>query len=164
MNRSAVAIGGLLLLGAGACGSSGGGGNCTRPATCGAVLSASMLMTLQPMETGYMESNILPCTFSLPSSSGGIFQVFCGDAALLETQRATAEAAYPGAVTETDTIGMKSFEQIVGPAMMSGSYAEVNALTTNGKYVFNVSLNNAYADITQTRPLASAIDASLSAM
>jgi hypothetical protein len=122
-------------------------------------------MTLQPSETGYMESStMLPCDFSLPSSSGGVIQVFCGDAALLETQRTTAEMLYPGAVTETDTIGMKSFEQIVGPAMMNGSYAEVNALTSNGKYVFNVSLNNAFADITQTRPLASAIDSQLSRM
>ena len=145
-----------------ACGSSSG--SCHRPATCGAVLSDAMLMTLLPGETGYMASSALPCNFSLPSSSGGVFQVFCGDAALLEQQRATAEVAYPGATTETDTIGMKSFEQIVGPAMMTGSYAEVNALTTSGKYVFNVSLNNAYADITQVRPVATAIDASLSAM
>lgn len=162
MARSAIAIVGLAVLSSAACGSSSG--NCAKPATCGAVLSAAMLMTLQPAETGYTESSALPCQFSLPSSSGGIFQVFCGDAALLMKQRTTAEAAYPGAVTETDTIGMKSFEQIVGPAMMSGSYAEVNALTTSGKFVFNVSLNNAYADITQTRPLASAIDASLSAL
>jgi len=161
MARRAALIVGLFVVGSGACGSSSGG-NCTRPATCGAVLSASTLTTLQPNETGYTESSPLPCEFSLPSSSGGIFQVFCGDATLLEQQRATAEAAYPGAVTETDTIGMKSFEQIVGPAMMNGSYAEVNALTSNGKYVFNVSLNNAFADITQTRPLASAIDTQLS--
>jgi len=40
--------------------------------------------------------------------------------------------------------------------------AEIVVLTTNGKYVFNVSLQNAAADISQVRPLATAIDAQLS--
>jgi hypothetical protein len=102
--------------------------------------------------------------WSLPSSSGGILQVFCGDADLLARQRATGESAYPGSTTETDTVGTKSFEMIVGPPMTTGSYAEVDALTSNGKYVFNVSLTNAAADITAVRPLADAIDANLSAL
>jgi hypothetical protein len=131
--------------------------------TCGAVLPAAKLTQLQPAATGYAESGHLPCRFTLPSTSSGIFQVFCGDATLLAAQRATATQAYPGDVTETDTIGMKSFELVVGPPMTLGSFAEVNALTTSGKYVFNVSLSSAAADIAASRLLASAIDTSLSA-
>src|SRR5262245_45086773 len=100
---------GLVVVASGACGSSsGGGGKCSVASlTCGAVLAASKLAQLQPSATGYMESGKLPCQFSLPSSSGGIFQVFCGDAALLAQQSATALQSYPGDVTQTDTVGMK---------------------------------------------------------
>ena len=98
------------------------------------VLTGAQLTQLQPDATAYMESDKLPCTFSLPASSGGIFQVFCGDAELLARQRATGESAYPGSTTETDTVGMKSFEMNVGPPMTSGSYAEVDALTSNGTF------------------------------
>lgn len=123
-----------------------------------------MLAQLQPSATGYMESAHLPCKFTLPSTSSGIFQVFCGDASLLAAQSSTATQAYPGDVTETDTIGTKSFELVVGPPMTLGSFAEVNVLTTNGKYVFNASLESAAADIAASRLLAGAINTSLSAL
>ncbi|HMF42508.1 MAG TPA: hypothetical protein VKQ32_17675 [Polyangia bacterium] len=127
------------------------------------VLPASQLMSLQPNATGYTESGMLPCMWSLPSSSGGIFQVFCGDANLLDQQVMTLMTANPSAtVFATDNIGKKSVEITLGPPMQSGSFAEIAALTTNGKYVFDVSLQNAAADITQVRPLAMAIDAQLS--
>ena len=128
------------------------------------MLPAAQLSQLQPSATGYVESGHLPCKFTLPSTSSGIFQVFCGDATLLAAQSTTSTQAYPGDVTETDTIGMKSFELVVGPPMTLGSFAEVNALTTNGKYVFNASLSSAAADIAASRLLAGAINTSLSAM
>jgi hypothetical protein len=147
------------------CGASNSGNGCSASAfTCGMVLTGAQLTQMQPDAAAYVESGKLPCMWSLPSSSGGILQVFCGDADLLARQRATGEGAYPGSTTETDTVGMKSFEMIVGPPMSTGSYAEVDALTSNGKYVFNVSLTNAAADITAVRPLADAIDANLSAL
>jgi hypothetical protein len=61
-------------------------------------------------------------------------------------------------------VGMKSFELVVGPPMTLGSFAEVNALTTNGKYVFNVSLSSSSADIASSRLLGDAINTSLSAL
>src|SRR6187455_2527164 len=137
----AVVFASLVASAAVGCGSPNSGNGCSVSAfTCGMVLTGAQLTQLQPDATAYMESDKLPCTFSLPASSGGIFQVFCGDAELLARQRATGESAYPGSTTETDTVGMKSFEMNVGPPMTSGSYAEVDALTSNGKYVFNVSL------------------------
>lgn len=150
-------------------GSSGGtgdaGGGCSvRTLTCGDVLTAAVLAGLQPSATAYDETGHLPCRFSLPSTSGGIFQVFCGSATLLDTQRATAEQNYPGSVTQTDTIGTKSFEVIVGPPNTRGSSAEVAAVTTSGKYVFDVSMTSAAADIVEVRKLAEAIDTSLSAL
>ena len=136
----------------------------TKALTCGAILTASALGSLQPTATGYVETGKLPCRFTLPSQAGGIFQVFCGDASLLTRQFNTAQTAYPGSVTETDTIGTKSFEVIVGPPNALGSSAEVVALTTSGKYVFDVSLTSAAADIVETRKLAEALDTSLSAL
>ena len=142
----------------------GGGGGCSASAlTCGDVLPGATLTALQPSATGYMESGTLPCHFTLPSSSGGIVQAFCGGADLLSQQLAIAEGAYPGDATETDTIGAKSFELVVGPPNAVGSTAEVAAVTTNGKYVFNVSLSSAAADIMAARALARAIDTNLSA-
>jgi len=153
----------LLFATAVGCGSSGSGSCSVAALTCGAVLPASQLMSLQPMATGYMESGALPCMWSLPSSSGGGFQVSCGDAKLLQQQVDTAMMTYPSAnIFATDTIGKRSTEITVGPPMMDGSMAEIVVLTTNGKYVFNVSLQNAAADISQVRPLATAIDAQLS--
>lgn len=149
----------------GAAGATDAGGGCSvKTLTCGDVLAAAELSSLQPNATGYSESGQLPCRFTLPSASGGIFQVFCGGASLLDRQRATAEQAYPGSVTQTDTIGTKSFEVIVGPPKTSGSSAEVAAVTTSGKYVFDVSMTSAAADIVEVRKLAEAIDTTLSAL
>jgi len=157
-----LAFAALVASVAAGCGASNSGNGCSVSAfTCGTVLTGAQLTQLQPDATGYGESDKLPCTWSLPSSSGGIFQVFCGDADLLARQRATGESAYPGSTTETDTIGMKSFEMIVGPPMTGGSYAEVDALTSNGKYVFNISLSSAAAHSPAVRPIADAIDGNL---
>jgi len=157
---SAVA---LLFSTAIGCGSSGGGSCSVSGLTCGDVLSASQLMSLQPMATGYMEAGALPCMWSLPSSSGGIFHVACGDTTAF-TQAVDAEmTANPSAsIFATDSIGKKSTEITVGPPMMDGSFAEIVALSKNGKYVFDVRLQNAAADIAQVRPLAMAMDTQLS--
>jgi len=149
--------------GAGGSAGTGGAGKCSVSAlSCGDVLPAATLTGLQPDVTSYSESGRLPCQFKLPSSSGGIFQVFCGDETLLAEQLSVADGTYPGNAIETDTVGQKSFELIVGAPMAVGSFAEVNALTTNGKYVFNASLSSKAADIAATRELAAAIDSSLS--
>jgi hypothetical protein len=121
-------------------------------------------MQVLPDATGYMEGGHLPCKFSLPQQSGGIFNAFCGDDTLLASQLATAQGAYPGMANETDTIGTASFELIVGPPAMLGSAAEVDALTSNGKYVFDVSLSSSAANIEDVRPLAGAMDLNFSAL
>jgi len=172
---------------ASACGSSGGGGGAgdngddgtsgegptgtggsssgcsVSSLTCGDALSAEEVASIEPAASEYSEDGRLPCRFSIPEQSGGIFQVFCGGASLLDAQRATAEQAYPGATTETDTIGSKSFEMVVGSPGELGSTTEVAALTTSGEYVFDVSLTSGAADMDATRRLAEAIDANLSA-
>ena len=140
-----------------------GGGKCSVSAlTCGDLLSADALAAVEPGVETYSESGHLPCMFDLPGTAGGIFQAFCGDDALLASQLATAEDSYPGATMETDTIGSKSFELIVGAPGAVGSASEVAAVTTSGKYVFDVSLTSGAADIGATRALAQAIDANLS--
>jgi hypothetical protein len=157
---------------AGTGGSSGGaggapdaGGGCSvKTLTCADVLTSAALTALQPNVISYDGTGHLPCRFTLPNASSGIFQAFCGGTSLLDRQRATAEQAYPGSVTVTDTIGTKSFEVIVGPPKTTGSSAEVAAVTTSGKYVFDVSMTSAAADIAEVRKLAEAIDTSLSAL
>lgn len=169
-----LALASAPLLGCGSSGSNpsdAGGGDtiavtvacATADLTCGAVLPAATLSQLQPSATGYDESAKFPCEFTLPNSSGGVFQAFCGGASLLANQQALTTQSFPGAVTETDTVGSKSFELVVGAPMTLGSIAEVDAVTTNGKYVFSASLSSTAADIAATRRLATAIDQGLSA-
>lgn len=121
-------------------------------------------MTLQPLVTSYNTLDMLPCQFGLESGAGGILQAFCGDADLLARQITTTMAAYPTATfTETDTVGMKSWEIMVGEPMQRGSFAEIGALTTNGQYVFNVSMESAASDIAAVRQIAAVINTHLSA-
>jgi hypothetical protein len=128
------------------------------------VLSAAELVSVEAEATEYSEDGNLPCRFSLPGQSGGIFNVFCGGESLLASQREVAEQAYPGSTTETNTVGSASFEMVVGSPGELGSATEVAAVTTNGKYVFDVSLTSGAADMAATRRLAEAIDANLSAL
>jgi hypothetical protein len=163
---SIVLVGLALLAAAPGCGgSSGGSSDCPLSTmTCGTILTEYELAMIEPLVTDYNTTETLPCSFSLESNAGGIFQAFCGGAALLTSQIDTTMAAYPTATfTETDTVGMKSWEILVGDPMGVGSFAEVSALTTNGKYVFNVSTESAASDIVATRQLAAAIDTHLSA-
>jgi len=151
----------------GSSGSSGsggsGGGKCSTSAlSCGDFLTAGELTTVETDVTNYSEDGKLPCQFDLPSEAGGIFQAFCGSEDLLARQLATANSAYPGAAMETDTIGTKSFELIVDEPGTKYSTTEVDALTTSGKYVFNVALVGVYSDIEASRQLARLIDANLS--
>ena len=153
----------VVMLTAVGCGSSGSGSCSVSALTCGAVLPASQLMSLEPMATGYTESGALPCMWTLPSSSGGNFQVVCGDATVFMQQVDMVMTMYPSAnIFATDTIGKKSTEISQGAPMTDGSFAEIVALSKNGKYVFTVQLQNAAADIAQVRPLAMAIDTQLS--
>jgi len=161
-----MTLAGLAFAAASGCGSSGGGGgSCALSTlTCGAILPDSELMTLQPGLTTYDPNEMLPCQFTLQSDAGGIFQAFCGDAKLLMTQVSTAMTAYPTAtIMETDMVGTKSWEIVLGEPMTTGSFAEIAALTTNGKYVFDVSMESAASDIAAVRPLAAAINTHLSA-
>jgi hypothetical protein len=164
-----MVLAGLVALGAapGCGGSSGGGSDCAQALSnmmCGSILTAYELMSVEPLVTDYNTSETLPCMFSLYTNAGGIFQAFCGDASLLTSQINTTMAAYPGATfTETDTVGMKSWEILLGDPGSVGSFAEIGALTTNGKYVFNVSTDSIASDIMVTRQLAADIDANLSA-
>src|SRR5262249_7244061 len=102
--------------------------------------------------------------FGLESGAGGIFQAFCGGADLLMRQINTTMAAYPTATfTETETVGMKSWEILIGEPMRGGASAEIGGLTTNGKYGFNVCEESAASDIAAVRQLAAAINTHLSA-
>ena len=51
----------------------------------------------------------------------------------------------------------------IGDPVGVGSFGEIGALTTNGKYVFNVSTESAPSDIGATRQLAGAINTHLAA-
>ena len=169
VRTGSIVLAGLALLAAapGCGGSSGGSSDCTQALStmmCGTILTEYELAMIEPLVTDYNTTETLPCMFGLESNAGGIFQAFCGGAELLTSQINTTMAAYPTATfTETDTVGMKSWEILVGDPMGVGSFAEVSALTTNGNYVFNVSTESAASDIVATRQLAAAINTHLSA-
>jgi hypothetical protein len=166
VRRASIGLAGLALLAAapGCGGSSGGGGCALDTMMCGTILTAYELMSVEPLVTDYNTTETLPCMFGLYNNGGGIFQAFCGDATLLASQITTTMTAFPGATfTETDTVGMKSWEIMLGDPMSTGSFAEIGALTTNGKYVFDVSTTDVASDMAVTRQLAADIDANLSA-
>jgi hypothetical protein len=118
-----------------------------------AATTADLTAVFGVAPTTYDENGHPNCNIKLPSGGGGI-QVFCGDQ--YADMVGGANAGYPGAVTEPNNVGRKTFE------VLTADIVEVGFLTTNGQYSVLVNLITGAADITKARALAMTVDTNLS--